>query len=54
MGSQVEIGDFLAVLVAEELFASGCGLLVSLTSAGRITPCGRAALFCGDRPRVAG
>ena len=27
-----------AVLVAEELFASGCRLLVSLTSAGQITP----------------
>src|SRR6185437_1986754 len=26
------------VLVAEELFASGCRLLVSITSAGQITP----------------
>ena len=27
-----------AVLVAEELFASGCGLLVSVTSAGQLDP----------------
>ena len=30
------VGAFLAVLVAEELFASGCELLISLTSAGQI------------------
>src|SRR5665811_1891679 len=30
------VGAPFAVLVAEELFASGCGLLVSVTSAGRI------------------
>ncbi len=30
------VGAPFAVLVAEELFASGCGLLVSITSAGRI------------------
>ncbi|HUZ30613.1 MAG TPA: nucleoside phosphorylase [Xanthobacteraceae bacterium] len=32
------VGSPFAVLVAEELFASGCRLLVSLTSAGQITP----------------
>lgn len=32
------VGAPFAVLVAEELFASGCRLLVSLTSAGQITP----------------
>jgi uridine phosphorylase len=32
------VGASFAVLVAEELFASGCRLLVSLTSAGQITP----------------
>src|SRR5207247_1529364 len=30
------VGAPFAVLVAEELFASGCGLLLSLTSAGQI------------------
>lgn len=30
------VGAPFAVLVAEELFASGCGLLISVTSAGRI------------------
>ncbi|CAN5626144.1 hypothetical protein BH23CHL5_BH23CHL5_18060 [soil metagenome] len=30
------VGGSFAVLVAEELFASGCNLVVSLTSAGRI------------------
>ena len=34
------VGVPFAVLVAEELFASGCRLLVSLTSAGQINPCG--------------
>lgn len=34
-----------AVLVAEELFASGCRLLVSLTSAGQITPAGAPPYF---------
>ncbi|SDR58807.1 Uridine phosphorylase [Rhizobiales bacterium GAS113] len=34
-----------AVLVAEELFASGCHLLVSLTSAGQIMPAGRSPYF---------
>jgi uridine phosphorylase len=32
------VGAPFAVLVAEELFASGCRLLISLTSAGQITP----------------
>jgi uridine phosphorylase len=31
------VGASFAVLVAEELFASGCRLLISLTSAGQIT-----------------
>src|SRR5258708_36756103 len=34
------VGASFAVLVAEELFASGCRLLVSLTSAGQIAPAG--------------
>lgn len=32
------VGAAFAVLVAEELFASGCRFLVSMTSAGRILP----------------
>lgn len=32
------VGAAFAVLVAEELFASGCRLLVSVTSAGQIVP----------------
>lgn len=32
------VGSAFAVLVAEELFASGCRLLVSVTSSGQITP----------------
>ena len=32
------VGAAFAVLVAEELFASGCQLLISMTSAGQITP----------------
>lgn len=32
------VGASFAVLVAEELFASGCGLLISVTSSGRILP----------------
>ncbi len=32
------VGASFAVLVAEELFASGCQLLLSVTSAGQITP----------------
>ena len=32
------VGASFAVLVAEEMFASGCRLLISITSAGQITP----------------
>jgi uridine phosphorylase len=32
------VGSSFAVLVTEELFASGCNLLISITSAGRILP----------------
>lgn len=35
------VGAPFAVLVAEELFASGCKLLISITSAGQITPIGQ-------------
>jgi len=34
------VGAPFAVLVAEELFASGCRLLISITSAGQIIPVG--------------
>jgi uridine phosphorylase len=39
------VGASFAVLVAEELFASGCDLLVSLTSAGQITLVGPPPYF---------
>lgn len=39
------IGASFAVLVAEELFASGCRLLISVTSAGQITPVGPPPYF---------
>ena len=39
------VGASFAVLVAEELFACGCELLVSLTSAGQITPAGSPPYF---------
>jgi uridine phosphorylase len=39
------VGAPFAVLVAEELFASGCGFLVSMTSAGQITPAGAPPYF---------
>jgi purine-nucleoside phosphorylase len=39
------VGAPFAVLVAEELFASGCNLLISLTSAGQITPAGKPPYF---------
>ena len=39
------VGASFAVLVAEELFASGCRLLVSLTSAGQIVPAGAPPYF---------
>lgn len=32
------MGASFAVLVAEELFASGCGLLISVTSSGQVLP----------------
>src|SRR6516225_1740559 len=34
------VGAPFAVLVAEQLFASGCRLLISVTSAGQVTPIG--------------
>jgi uridine phosphorylase len=39
------VGAPFAVLVAEELFASGCRLLLSLTSAGQIVPAGQPPYF---------
>ena len=39
------VGASFAVLVAEELFASGARLLVSLTSAGQIVPAGSPPYF---------
>src|SRR5215212_11306421 len=39
------VGAPFAVLIAEELFASGCQLLVSVTSAGQITPAGEPPYF---------
>lgn len=39
------VGAAFAALVAEELFASGCRLLISLTSAGRIVPAGTPPYF---------
>jgi uridine phosphorylase len=39
------VGASFAVLVAEQLFASGCELLVSLTSAGQIVPAGQPPYF---------
>jgi uridine phosphorylase len=39
------VGASFAVLVAEELFACGCELIVSLTSAGQITPAGPTPYF---------
>ena len=39
------VGAPFAVLVAEELFASGCRLLISLTSAGQIVPAGPPPYF---------
>ena len=39
------VGAPFAVLVAEELFASGCRLLVSVTSAGQIVSAGRPPYF---------
>jgi uridine phosphorylase len=39
------VGAPFAVLIAEELFACGCKLLISLTSAGQITPAGPTPYF---------
>jgi uridine phosphorylase len=39
------VGAPFAVLVAEELFASGCQLLISITSAGQIVPIGAPPYF---------
>jgi uridine phosphorylase len=39
------VGAPFAVLVAEELFASGCELLISITSAGQIVPAGELPYF---------
>jgi uridine phosphorylase len=39
------VGAPFAVLVAEQLFASGCELLISVTSAGQITPTGPTPYF---------
>jgi uridine phosphorylase len=39
------VGASFAVLVAEELFASGCRLLISLTSSGQIVACGPPPYF---------
>ncbi|HVA88109.1 MAG TPA: nucleoside phosphorylase [Candidatus Saccharimonadales bacterium] len=39
------VGASFAVLVAEELFAAGCQLLLSMTSAGQITPLGPPPYF---------
>lgn len=39
------VGASFAVLVAEEMFASGCNLLISVTSSGQITPRGETPYF---------
>ncbi len=39
------VGAPFAVLVAEELFACGCRILISLTSAGQIVPAGELPYF---------
>ena len=39
------VGAPFAVLVAEQLFASGCRLIVSVTSAGQVTPIGPTPYF---------
>ena len=41
------VGAAFAVLVAEELFASGCKLLISMTSAGQIVPVRRPTIVAG-------
>ena len=39
------VGAPFAVLVAEELFACGCRILISVTSAGQIVPAGNPPYF---------
>jgi len=39
------VGASFAVLIAEELFASGCELLISITSSGQIVPVGAPPYF---------
>ena len=39
------VGASFAVLIAEEMFASGCKLLISVTSSGQIVPIGRPPYF---------
>jgi hypothetical protein len=39
------VGAPFAVLIAEELFASGCRLLLSVTSSGQIVPAGQLPYF---------
>lgn len=39
------VGASYAVLVAEQVFAAGCGLLLSITSSGQITPLGTPPYF---------
>ena len=39
------VGSSFAVLVAEELFACGCELLISMTSSGQLVPRGRPPYF---------
>lgn len=39
------VGASFAVLVAEEMFAAGCELLISITSSGQITPQGAPPYF---------
>ena len=39
-------GASFAVLVADQLFASGCQLLISVTSSGQITPMGQLRTSC--------
>ena len=42
---RLAVGAPFAVLVAEQLFASGCRLLISMTSAGQIAPVGPTPYF---------
>ena len=49
----VAVGAPYAVLIAEELFASGCGLLISVTSAGRVAAPPKHERVHGDRAGLA-